>query len=388
MSRVVTLVLVDGAGVPLGALPPFVVPVPWWPEVASVVTGARRRFGVEIAILRLLGAERPVPHGGLVSYLAESAGEPPAAAFPVDVDLPDDPRRPDYARPGGPAASLRWAGAVLDRRGLGPVTGTSQERTWNLSAIWRLATPSGAVWLKQVPHFFGHEAAVLRWAAGHGPVPRLLAADRGRMLLAEVPGEDLHDAAAPVRRAIAADLHRIQLPAVQAVAGLVHSGVPDRSGDRLIDFIAGALAGAGDLGPEVAELLAGLPARLDRVAGCGVPDTLVHGDLHPGNVRGDGRRLTIIDWGDSFIGHPGFDILHLAEGLPGPEASELTGQWSARWRADVPGCDPGRALELLRPVAALRNAAVYATFLAAVEPAEHPYHAPDIGLWLNRARNG
>jgi len=37
---------------------------------------------------------------------------------------------------------------------------------------------------------------------------------------------------------------------------------------------------------------------------------------------------------------------------------------------------------LLRPVAALRNAAAYAHFLANIEPVEHRYHAADVGAWL------
>jgi aminoglycoside phosphotransferase (APT) family kinase protein len=105
----------------------------------------------------------------------------------------------------------------------------------------------------------------------------------------------------------------------------------------------------------------------------------VHGDLHPGNVRGP-DPLTVIDWGDSFIGHPAFDILRLAEDDAGLESD-----WADRWRRAVPGSDPGTALDLLRPVAALRNAAVYARFLANIEPAEHPYHTADVGEWLDRA---
>ena len=56
-----------------------------------------------------------------------------------------------------------------------------------------------------------------------------------------------------------------------------------------------------------------------------------------------------------------------------------------RWRADVPGSDPLRTVELLRPVAALRAAGVYANFLTDIEPAEHPYHADDVPFWLQRA---
>ena len=59
--------------------------------------------------------------------------------------------------------------------------------------------------------------------------------------------------------------------------------------------------------------------------------------------------------------------------------------WTIRWRADVPGCDPQRAVDLLRPVAALRLASVYVDFLANIEPSEYVYHADDPGLCLAAA---
>jgi hypothetical protein len=37
---------------------------------------------------------------------------------------------------------------------------------------------------------------------------------------------------------------------------------------------------------------------------------------------------------------------------------------------------------LLRPVAALRNAATYAHFVANIEPAERPFHASDVPYYL------
>ena len=73
---------------------------------------------------------------------------------------------------------------------------------------------------------------------------------------------------------------------------------------------------------------------------------------------------------------PGIKVLCAHKGLPLLEA------WAARWRRDVPGCDPQAAVGLLRPVAALRNAACYAAFLDAIEPAEHPYHVADVPHWL------
>jgi aminoglycoside phosphotransferase (APT) family kinase protein len=125
-------------------------------------------------------------------------------------------------------------------------------------------------------------------------------------------------------------------------------------------------------------LIAGLPERLAAAADCGLPDTLVHGDLHSGNARAvEGGPNVIIDWGDSFIGHPAFDILRITERLSADDAKPIIEGWADRWRSDVPGCDPETAVRLLRPVAPLRLAAVYADFLANIEPSEYVYHVDD-----------
>ncbi|MFC4145794.1 aminoglycoside phosphotransferase family protein [Micromonospora mangrovi] len=383
MSRTVTLALVDADGVPLGSLPPYDVPEPWWQEVASVVTEARRRHHLDVAVLRLLAADRPEPPGGHLTYLAQVAERPAVPLSPPTFDLSEEPLRAAWARPGGPARSLAWAAGELRRIGR-PVTGVAQQRTWNLSAIWRLDGEWGSAWLKQVPLFFRHEAAVLRRLAASGVTPTLLAADdSGRMLLDHVPGEDRYAADVDERAAITADHHVLQVRAAADVAGLVADGVPDRRGPALAGWIRTMLA-PHDVSA-VAGLLADLDDRLDQVRRCGLPDTLVHGDLHPGNVRGDGRRRVVIDWGDAFVGHPAFDLLRLTETLDPAAAGRLAAEWAARWRADVPGCDPERAVALLRPVAPLRMAAVYAMFLAGIEPSEHPFHVHDVPACLDAA---
>ncbi|GAA4570077.1 hypothetical protein GCM10023176_27940 [Micromonospora coerulea] len=385
MPRTVTLVLVDHAGAPLGALPPYDVPEPWWQEVTSVVTGARRRYGLDLAVLRLLAADRPAPPGGHLTYLAQVYDLRSVPLEAVSVDLSPHPLRAPWAEPGGPAGSVAWATAELDRLGR-PVTAVAQQRTWNLSAIWRLDGEQHTAWLKQAPAFYRHEGAVLRWLSHTvpGATPILLADDgAGRLLLDHVPGEDRYAADVDERAAIAADHHAVQLRAAADVPGLVAAGVPDWRGPALAGWIRAALA------PHdtacVDDLLAGLDDRLAEVRRCGLPDTLVHGDLHPGNVRGDGARRVIIDWGDAFVGHPTFDILRLTETLDPATAAALFAAWSARWRADVLGCDPERAVTLLRPLAPLRLAAVYAMFLAGIEPSEHPYHAGDVPACLGQA---
>jgi hypothetical protein len=367
------------------------VELAWWQSAADVVAAVGARYGFEVTILRLLHAERATPPGGAVTYLAQVPAVPAVGLTPARVRLSDHPRRAAYARPGGPQASLHWATAAVDQIGRGPVAGAAQQRTWNLSSIWRLHTPTGPVWLKEVPDFFAHEAAVLRWLTGRGyadAVPRLLAGDGGRMVLDHVPGEDLYGAGLDVRDAIGAQMHRIQVDASSSseVDRLLHMGLPDRRLSSLAPLLTRVATSAGGAAPGLDGLLAELPARLARVQECGLPDTLVHGDLHPGNVRGDGSgRTVIIDWGDSVVGHPAFDILRLTEDLPPTGAEVLLDAWARRWQAAVPGSDPRRAVELMRPVTALIYAAVYAGFLDAIEPSEHPYHRDDVPAYLRQA---
>ncbi|MGK5673093.1 aminoglycoside phosphotransferase family protein [Micromonospora sp. URMC 106] len=385
MSRTVTLALLDAAGAPLGALPPFDVPSPWWQDVAPVVAEARRRYGVDVAVLRLLGGDDTGTIGGAVTYLGQVSDPPATPLVPAELDLTADPLRAPYAEPGGPACSLAWAMAELRRLGR-PAETATQQRTWNLSAVWRLDGPGGTAWLKQVPAFFRHEAAVLRWLrrAAPGKTSTLLADDGdGRMLLDHVPGEDRYGAPIEERLAMAADYHPVQVRSAADVAELVAAGVPDLRAPHLAGWIRDRLTGHDTSSVEF--LLAGLEGRLAEVGRCGLPETLVHGDLHPGNVRACAGKHVVIDWGDAFVGHPAFDVLRLAEGLDAASAQSVVEEWCARWRADVPGCEPERAVELLRPVAALRMAAVYAMFLDGIEASERVYHATDVDACLKQA---
>jgi hypothetical protein len=388
VPRTVTLTVVDPDGRPLGELAPFEVPVPYWQEVAGIVTEARERFGIEVTILRIVttGAGLESSDGGPVTYLAEAGTIPPGTpsfAGPATVDDRSPDHRAAYAQPGGPAATLRWAASALDE----PVLRAEQQRTWNLSSIWRLQTRTGVFWLKEVPWFFAHEGATLRLVASWRPglVPTLVAADGGRLLLADAPGEDLYGAGADIRDAIATDLHGLQVEAVDRIDDLLAIGVPDRRGSVLAERLAAHVAAYAPGDALLADYADDLPGIFAEAAACGLPDTLVHGDMHPGNVHGTGTgtgERVILDWGDSVVGHPAYDIATLTRGVSTPDADRLTAAWSARWRARVPGSDPDRALALLRPVVALRSAAIYADFLAGIEPAEHPYHAEDIPRWL------
>jgi len=388
--REVTLVLCDGNGRVLGALPPFTVDVAWWQEAAPVVRAARARHGVEVTVLRLLCGDAYPPAGGRVAYLAEVDRPPGVPLAPWTGDaLRDDPLRLPYARPGGPRADVAWADRVLRRRGTPRTAPAEQMRTWNLSSVWRLPAGEGAAWLKVVPPFFGHEGAMLA-RLDTRVVPPLIAADGPRVLLDHVPGEDQWAAPLPRLLDMVRMLVGLQVAWSSRLGELAGVDLPDW---RPAAFTAPArdvfARTAGELDAEtrsaLARLLDGLEERFAAVAGCGVPESLVHGDFHPGNVRGDDERLVLLDWGDCGLGHPLLDQAAFLERVAPADRAAVRAEWSRLWRDAVPGSDPDRAAVLLAPVAALRQAMIYRTFLDGIEASERVYHAADPADWLRRA---
>ena len=97
--------------------------------------------------------------------------------------------------------------------------------------------------------------------------------------------------------------------------------------------------------------VADLPRRFAAIEACGLPDTIVHGDFHPGNVRGDAGSLVLLDWGDCGVGHPMLDMSAFLDRVPPAAVDRVRTDWLMAWRTAVPGSDPDRAAALLAPVA-------------------------------------
>jgi hypothetical protein len=392
--RIVTLVLVGADGVVLGAMAPFVADTPWWMDMTPVVKQVRVNHGIDVAVLRLLNTALPSAHGGAVTYLAEllashSPSLPSLQGW--DGELHDDPKRVPYAKVGGPSDDLAWATDVLRAQNI-KVNGLPQQtRTWNLSSIWTIPTHVGPVWLKVVPPFFAHEGGVIQAlsASGSLAVPTVLGHEGGRLLLANVAGSDRYDADVRERCAIIDQLVEIQRSWFDRIDELCALDAPDWRATNFIQAVGDLLDRRSGTGATVdreilSAFLTDLPDRFAAIATCGIPDSVVHGDFHPGNVRGPAMDdLVILDWGDSGIGHPLLDQPAMLSSSRTEDIATLRNHWSASWRAAVPRSDPSRAAQLLEPIAAMRQALIYQKFLDGIEATEHGYHAADVGLWLH-----
>ena len=96
-----------------------------------------------------------------------------------------------------------------------------------------------------------------------------------------------------------------------------------------------------------------LRRRCERLAACGIPLTLEHGDLWPGNFLVDDATCTIIDWEDVAIGHPFISLAPLIVGLgmfqPRLSSPEVTQRLERAYLAPFAGlAPPERLLEALR----------------------------------------
>jgi hypothetical protein len=394
--RLVTLVLCEPDGTVLGALPPQEMAIGWWPEVSDVVAATRATYGLTVTVLRLLETGLREPPGGPVAYLAEVANVPvpalPLTSWSSDP-IAEQPYRQTWARPGGPAAHVAWAEQELARIGAERTGPPQQIRTWNLSTLWRFPTagkPNNAAWLKVVPPFFAHEGALME-RLDPAVIPQVLATDGPRLLLAELAGDDLHEAVGPRLLNMVDLLVGLQVTWATRLDELLALGLPDWRAASLQALAERAVAAcAADLDRDTAalldDLLIGLPDRLAAVAACGVPESLVHGDFHPGNVRsaspGRARDLRLYDWGDAGVGHPMLDQAAFLQRRSEPDREVVQAYWAGLWRAAVPGCEPERAAALLSPVAALRQVVIFRMFLDHIEPDEQVYHHDDPAQWL------
>ncbi|MBO1416590.1 phosphotransferase family protein [Streptomyces sp. FH025] len=400
-SRTVTVDLTHGDEY-FGQLGPFEVELGWWSSVDEVVARATELAGVPVLVARLVdGQSDDSGHGGRVRYHAEALQRPVALnSRPLEGDtaalLAPARLRAAWATPDGLREALDWAEARLAAVGRPSAAPARQIRTWNLSGLFRLPTATGAdAWLKTTtPAFNAHEGEVISLLGGVDPslVPTVLAADPagGRLLLDHVPGEDCWSPSAET----VADVVPRLVAAQAALAGRREdlAGLRDRTPGALLaqlERLLDRLPEETDLTPaeldRVRDLAADLPESLDRLAACGLPETLVHGDFHPGNWRSDGRSSVVVDYADACLGHPALDGLRPRAYLT-PEAWRHHARvWTEAWRRHAPGSDPALALELAEPLHHLSYALRYQEFLDHIETAERPYHEGDPAAELRAA---
>lgn len=303
---------------------------------------------------------------------------------------PPEGRRAPWQRPGWLPATVQAADAELARLGR-PRTGRPEQmRHTSLTALVRLPTAAGPVWLKAVPSAFAHEPALARFVNGIAPeaAPTVLASLEGFWLAEAFPpetGEPNED--------VLASLARVQIAAVGQVDTLRRLGCPDRRLGGLVAELSG-LAERAVLAPaerhRLQALLPGIAEAVEIVSGLPVPDTLVHGDLSPGNARSVGSSWLIYDWTDGCIAPPFLDLASPLSYEAGEERREARlRSFAAAWALHAPATALDRALACAPLLGAAHQVATYGRLLDLVDPAAADQAGGDalgrfLRHWLDR----
>ncbi len=378
MGRTVTA-LVTYQSTCVGVVGPFRVDVPWWAEVAPVVAHLEQTLDVPVVVLRLLAVEgSDGARDGHVTYHV-AALRRPTNLTDCDFTEQDHPLRMPWARLSGIQELLRWASQHIDLTGR-PV----QHKTWNLAGLFRLPTSDRPVWLKAIPPFARAEPLAIRAVAEVDPglVPTVIASAPGRLLLADVPGTDCWNASAEtvaevVRRLVNAQAHIDQPP----------PDIPDRRPETLAVAVHTLLDGpvAAELTTEELRAARSLRWRWEMLEKCGLPDTVVHGDFHPGNWRRSDGPPIILDFADAHVGNPVLDGLRAVDYLPRNQRRTAADAWITAWKAAAPRSRPAEALRIGEPLAHLAYAVRYQEFLDNIEPSERVYHHGDPAAAVRQA---
>ena len=327
---------------------------------------------------------------------------------PDDVDTPEptDGVVP-WQDPAWLAEAGAWISGACDAAGLertGP--GLLRGRMW--SAVARIPVVGGDVWFKQNAPRGGFEPALLAALARWRPQDEspLIAVDTDRRwslnhdvgerldgLLKRDP--DVRHLHTPLRR-----YARLQRELAAHAEELLAIGVPDGRPEHIEEMLDDVLgcAPSGLIDDAVLRHVEAkrpeLRAHAQELAAFGVPATIDHQDLHPGNILGDGVDSRLFDWGDSTIGCPFGSILVVLRALPAfapvdradPEVKLLREVYLEPWRADdalgLSDAELRRAVELALQLTMVMRAHTWTRTLPSFRRSPQPWS--QVATWLGR----
>jgi hypothetical protein len=338
-----------------------------------------------------LEVEPAAHHAVLEEWLDEAEGRRSA------------PLRAAWAEPGWLPRAEAWIGERLAESGLAATGPIAQVKTWSISCILRAPTREGSVYFKAVPPLFAGEPVLTdrlsRRHPGQAPAVLALDAERRWLLLREIGGTRLRRTAdialweEALRR-----FARLQIAWVEQAESLLACGCADR---RLAGLPAGldrllqetreperrAVYGvSAEDAARVARQAPRLKARIAELAAAGVPETLVHGDLHGGNVHVDGDRIVFFDWTDGALAHPFFDMITMFRDVPdAPDArTRVRDAYLEPWAGLLPREHLLPLFELSQQVAPLYHALSYRAIALNTEPSLQWELSDGVGDYLRR----
>jgi hypothetical protein len=333
--------------------------------------------------VHVVGTRGSVPTGRFVAPSEVSDAELAEVVVRAVLELDPGrtpPGRPEWFRPAWFDRVEAWIDAILAGSGRRRTHPIRPVKLWSLSAVARVTTDGGDVWLKAPCEHFRAEARVHPTVARLFPdlVPTLIAAEEteGWLLTEPMTGVEDDDQADGAGLEVASRWATAQIEAVEHVATLLAGGCRRRGVEETLADFRRVLASSSELALLSEEQLTAVRGCADEVEslvrefwGAGIPDTLAHGDLHLGNVAWDGKTLRIYDWTDGCVSHPFLDASHLTHFTRArPGDAELESTYAEQWRAAYPDADIDRIVALAPLVDLVFQAITFDDIVSTTEP--------------------
>lgn len=230
------------------------------------------------------------------------------------------PHEPSWARAGWFARASAWMERQLRADGI--VIAESPRLVYQgpLGSVLRAESDGRATFLKCAPPAFPHEASVTYalWRRLPEAVPAVIATDPGEnwLLMHDYAGQLVDEGPESAWPEALASVAALQRSSIRWASDIVAAGGQVRPLDQLASAIP--LLQDHDrferrLDQETRDAwVAATPRLVDACAALidiGLPDTLIHGDLHPGNVVLRPAGHVVVDWSDAAIGNPFVDLV-------------------------------------------------------------------------------
>jgi hypothetical protein len=390
-------------------LPRFPIDGIWDVNLGQICHQLRRTLGIATTVLRLASRRDDDEQGQVrLTYVLENRApswQPPAhgrwvaraelgdlaqpeqrAVLDAELAEVESGEIPELCAPwcrvGWLDTATAWIAAQLRARST-PLVGEVEEVTnWSLSCVLREHTVAGAVYFKAtatLPLFVNEPvimAGLARRYPEHIPMPLSLDPQRRWMLLPDV-GQPLgQNSPLAARQELLRSFGAIQRDSAAAIDELLELGCHDRRLERLsaqaATLAADAAALDGLTDAERAQFRTALPrlqAMCAALAACGIPQTLVHGDLHLNNVAVTAGRQQYFDWSDACVSHPFFDLISVFDEEDRAVQVQLRDAYLGIWSDCAPLERLLEAWELAQPLSDLHQAISYQHILVGLEEA-------------------
>lgn len=291
-----------------------------------------------------------------------------------------------FAKPGWFRELNKWAGDALAPHGLRLTGKFSQFSATPTSSLVRFETNAAPVWLKAVGTAHPHEFAITLHLARRLPqyTPTVIATHEkfNAWLALEADGTSLGPSS-PVQHWLAAStaLATLQCNSIQAATSLrslvqhdLRLSTLTEIIDPLLDEVSESMLQQENAPParlnhqQLTDLADRLQSAIREMELLGLPDSLGHLDLNPGNIIVSDSRCTFLDWAEAYVGPAFLSLSYLLEYFSRmPLCSNFYLQCLSRayqkvWNAQVPPAKVLHALKLSPLVAAFAYAASFASW--------------------------